>query len=402
MDQDERSSSLAGFARGAVRVLFVTDVASRGLDVEGLDIVVNYDFPPRPKIFLHRSGRAGRAGHRGDVVSFVCQDEIPYFVGCKEGLKGEGWILQRVSREEIEDEITQVDDAIKRSTDLENLKKSMENGEKMYVKSRPAAKPIWLTMAKELEVVAGSGKNEEDLLRWRPTQTIFEQATSSQKQIEIMKNVREAHEGHIKSALKSMAGGEPTSVREKPMLVPKSAPLKEQSFKSKFFLDPMQEDPTKIRDVNVSSLKDRVMDMTPEDSSGLLLQKQTKAWGKKSKKQKLIEAMVSGKQALIRNAVAQMEGVNPQGEKYKSWVGQSRKHIQPAGQEEKIVKGKQGKRMEKKWKVKSELKTPEQIERERAAKEKRIARGGNRREHGESHKKGFNHGGKEKGKKGRK
>jgi ATP-dependent RNA helicase DDX54/DBP10 len=367
MDQDERSSSLAAFARGAVQILLVTDVAARGLDIGGLDLVVNYDFPPKPKIFLHRSGRAGRAGQRGHVVSFVTPDELPYYAGAKEALDHDGaWSLQRVSRSAIEDELTQVDDAIRRSDALAVLKKGAEDSEKMYVKSRPAAKPVWLTLAKELEVEAGADSTEERVLAWRPQRTIFEQVSADPRQLELMRSIKKAHEGHVKHAEKF---AKPAAPRP-PIKLPETP-------RSRFFLNPTQEghEATAIREVGVASLQDKVLDLVPEDHAGLLLQKQTKKWGKRSKKEKLVEAMASGRQAFIRNAVAQMEGVNPKGEKYRAWVDKSHRHIQDAGQVEKAIKPMTRKdilkaRKEGRRQVRSELKTPEQIEKDRLIKMK--------------------------------
>jgi ATP-dependent RNA helicase DDX54/DBP10 len=363
MDQDERSSSLAAFARGSVRILLVTDVAARGLDIGGLDLVVNFDFPPKPKIFLHRSGRAGRAGRRGDVVSFITQDELPYFAGAKEVLEKDRWVLHRVSRSEIEDEITQVDDAMRRSTDLQTLRKGAEDGDKMYIKSRPVAKPAWLSLAKDLEIESGRDASEEKLLSWRPPRTIFEQA-SAPRQADVMRELKKAHEGHVKG---STASDVVLSGRTDPVKLPETP-------RSKFFLDPTV-DMTAIREFGVASLQERVLDMTPEDQTGLMLQKKTRKWGKKSKKEKLVEAMASGKQAFIRNAVSQMEGVTPKGEKYREWVDRSHRHIQEAGQVEKTVKPMSRKEIlkakkEGKKNVRSELKTPEQIERDRLIKMK--------------------------------
>lgn len=391
MDQDERSSTLAAFARGSLRILLVTDVAARGLDIEGLDLVVNYDFPTKPKIFLHRSGRAGRAGKKGHVISFITQEELPYYVGARETLKAKNWEIRRVSNDEIANEITQFDDAIRRSHDLQVLQKGMENGEKMYVKSRPNAKPLWLSLAKDVVIQSGSNVAEEKLLKWRPKQTIFEQASTSQRQIDLMKQLREAHFGHVKA--NELQQEEKAEVKqethdndkkeneetEKPKVSKrkehKAVPKKTETEpkRSKFFIDPMKalaESGERIRDANVSSLQEKVLDMTPEDRSGLLLLKKAKKFGKTSKKEKLIQQMASQQQAFIRNAVSQTTGTSPRGEKYQQWVEESSRHIQPVGQEEKIVKLTRKQRNSKsKFKdVKSELKTAEQIEKDRLIK----------------------------------
>jgi ATP-dependent RNA helicase RhlE len=67
----ERTRALDRFARGKVRVLVATDIAQRGLDVEGISHVVNYDVPLDPEDYVHRIGRTGRAGATGTAVTFV-------------------------------------------------------------------------------------------------------------------------------------------------------------------------------------------------------------------------------------------------------------------------------------------------------------------------------------------
>ena len=63
--QKERDFVMARFRNHSVRVLVATDVAARGLDIEGLDLVVNFELPFQPEIYVHRIGRTGRAGKAG-------------------------------------------------------------------------------------------------------------------------------------------------------------------------------------------------------------------------------------------------------------------------------------------------------------------------------------------------
>lgn len=69
--QSQRLRALADFKSGAVRVLVATDIAARGIDVDGISHVVNYDFPMHPEDYVHRIGRTGRAHAVGDAISFV-------------------------------------------------------------------------------------------------------------------------------------------------------------------------------------------------------------------------------------------------------------------------------------------------------------------------------------------
>lgn len=75
--QAARTRALKDFKQGKVRVLVATDVASRGLDIDQLPHVVNFDLPNVPEDYVHRIGRTGRAGNEGRAVSLVCQDEYP-------------------------------------------------------------------------------------------------------------------------------------------------------------------------------------------------------------------------------------------------------------------------------------------------------------------------------------
>src|SRR5881296_1786975 len=73
--QNQRLRALKDFKSGAVRVLVATDIAARGIDVEGISHVINYDFPPQPEDYVHRIGRTGRAKAIGDAISFVTSDD---------------------------------------------------------------------------------------------------------------------------------------------------------------------------------------------------------------------------------------------------------------------------------------------------------------------------------------
>jgi len=73
--QGARTRALADFKKGDVRVLVATDIAARGLDIEQLPHVVNFELPNVPEDYVHRIGRTGRAGLDGEAVSLVCVDE---------------------------------------------------------------------------------------------------------------------------------------------------------------------------------------------------------------------------------------------------------------------------------------------------------------------------------------
>ena len=76
--QQERIKALDAFKAGTIRVLVATDVAARGLDIEALPFVVNYDLPHNAEDYVHRIGRTGRAGAFGEAISLVSESETRY------------------------------------------------------------------------------------------------------------------------------------------------------------------------------------------------------------------------------------------------------------------------------------------------------------------------------------
>ena len=74
--QNKRERVIKDFAGGKLQVLIASDVASRGLDIEGVDVVVNYDIPVDPETYIHSIGRTGRAGKTGKAITFVTADDI--------------------------------------------------------------------------------------------------------------------------------------------------------------------------------------------------------------------------------------------------------------------------------------------------------------------------------------
>lgn len=72
---NQRKQALEGFRNGAYRILVATDIASRGIDVKGIELVINYDLPQSPGDYVHRIGRTGRIGGAGHAISFAMPNE---------------------------------------------------------------------------------------------------------------------------------------------------------------------------------------------------------------------------------------------------------------------------------------------------------------------------------------
>jgi ATP-dependent RNA helicase RhlE len=77
--QGARTDALRYFKSGEINVLVATDLASRGIDIPSLPVVINYELPRSPKDFIHRIGRTGRAGATGTAISFVGLEEEQHF-----------------------------------------------------------------------------------------------------------------------------------------------------------------------------------------------------------------------------------------------------------------------------------------------------------------------------------
>jgi len=94
--QDERNETLAAFKERKVNILFATDIAARGLDIDDIECVINYDLPRSPADYIHRIGRTARAGKSGTAISFISHEEKEHFklIEKRSGIK--------LPREEIE------------------------------------------------------------------------------------------------------------------------------------------------------------------------------------------------------------------------------------------------------------------------------------------------------------
>lgn len=77
--QDERNFTLSQFKNKKIRILFATDIAARGLDIDDISCVINFDLPRSPSDYIHRIGRTGRAGKSGIAVSFISHEDKEHF-----------------------------------------------------------------------------------------------------------------------------------------------------------------------------------------------------------------------------------------------------------------------------------------------------------------------------------
>lgn len=228
LDQTARNIQVEDFRTGMTNILVVTDVAARGIDIPVLANVINYDFPPQPKIFVHRVGRTARAGQRGWSYSLVRDTDAPYLLDlqlflAKKLLLGsdcgetpnyaEDVIIGSLFREKLETTTEWIGKLLSDDDDLVLLRRVSEKGEKLYIKTRNSASSESAKRAKEL--VASKGWNQLhplfnnetndteqariDMLArisgFRPQETVFEIRTrgkaGSSVAAEMMKQRRE-------------------------------------------------------------------------------------------------------------------------------------------------------------------------------------------------------------------
>jgi ATP-dependent RNA helicase RhlE len=142
--QSIRTRTLAEFKRGYFRVLVATDVAARGLDIERLPHVVNYDLPQVPEDYVHRIGRTGRAGEDGIALSLVSQEENPLLQAI------EKLLTYKIPRQTLEEfPIT----AARRSSRVQALKKEFVQIKTRKKQDRAAQDPEKKTVPRRKKVV---------------------------------------------------------------------------------------------------------------------------------------------------------------------------------------------------------------------------------------------------------
>ncbi|CAO3647833.1 unnamed protein product [Mucor hiemalis] len=164
LDQTARNIQINRFRNGVTNIMVVTDVAARGIDIPILENVINYDFCGSSKVFVHRVGRAARAGRRGWAYSFVTSDELPYLVDLQlfltrpivlNGEKEEydytsDLVIGTMPKEHLIDDQAWATDKISKDASLEGIHKTAMNAYKLYNRTKPRAAAESYSRAKEI------------------------------------------------------------------------------------------------------------------------------------------------------------------------------------------------------------------------------------------------------------
>ncbi|KAF5722864.1 ATP-dependent RNA helicase DBP10 [Fusarium mundagurra] len=226
LDQTARRIQVEDFRRGKTNILVVTDVAARGIDIPVLANVINFDFPPQPKVFVHRVGRTARAGQRGWSYSLVRDTDAPYlldlqlFLGkrlvigqeAKNPSFADDVVVGALKRDPVEAQVEWFNKALYESEDISALRGVAIKAEKLYLRTRNSAASQSAKRSKELvgsegwtqlhalfgEDVDGAEQARANMLArisgFRPQETIFEiggrRDKGTTEAAEVMKQLR--------------------------------------------------------------------------------------------------------------------------------------------------------------------------------------------------------------------
>lgn len=223
LDQTARRNQVARFRSGATRILVVTDVAARGIDIPLLSNVINYDFPPQPKIFIHRVGRTARAGRRGWAYSLVRSEDAAYlldlqlFLGKKLQLGvstttidyAADVVVGGLVRDHVERSMEHIARLVADDSELSSVRSVMVKGEKLYQRTKVAASAESIKRARDVVAkkawsdahpLFAHGVDAAETARvamlarvsgFRPSETIFEIGQRGLKRSEAANVMRE-------------------------------------------------------------------------------------------------------------------------------------------------------------------------------------------------------------------
>ncbi|CAK7346865.1 unnamed protein product [Dovyalis caffra] len=324
MDQDARKIHISRFRARKTMLLIVTDVAARGIDIPLLDNVINWDFPPKPKIFVHRVGRAARAGRTGTAFSFVTSEDMPYVLDLhlflskpiraapteEEVLQDLDGVMDKIDQvvangetvygrfpqtvlDLVSDRVREIIDS---SAELTALQKACTNAFLLYTKTKPLPAKESIKRVKDLPreglhpiFINSLGGGElmalafsERLKAFRPKQTILEAEGEAAKS----KNFQGP------SQWVDEVDSEITS-KEKEKKVVRGSKRKAKSFKDEeYFISSIPTNHHSEAGLSVrgnegfgsNRLENAVLDLVADDGQGLQKQKNVYHWDKRNKK----------------------------------------------------------------------------------------------------------------------
>ena len=338
LDQAARKINVAKFRKKKVMVLIATDVAARGIDIPMLDNVINYNFPAKSKLFVHRVGRVARAGRIGTAFSFIASDEVAYmldlclFLGrplktAKDEYTDnddQDFVYGNVPQTIIDDQENTLR-SIHQNSEALSEQETCTKAYKQYSKSRPAPSPESVKRMKETSMTSLSchpllgGPQEVALAKfidgirsYKARQTIFEiGSTSKTCSQDVMKSKRKKHETVIEKIKQkaSQKQNEEYSVENKrenkqeettqdeiksvfTTVMDPSRKVKKQRSKDVFrdenYIPHRAPDHFSERGLGISSFQSQaenaVLDLDADEASAVTRTKNNKRWDRKRKK----------------------------------------------------------------------------------------------------------------------
>ena len=416
MDSEARKENLGKFKAGKAQICVVTDVAARGLDIPFLDNVVNYDFPSRAKLYIHRSGRVARAGRSGTCYSLLTFEELSFmtevFIFLEKSSAAQQLTCGRFPTIKLEEEVAYCNALLQNQPTQSalSLSETCDKAFKQYLKTRSRVSSSAVKKAKAIAKNFMEIPVDSDLLdssdsqileqesvvlslkSFKPPCTVFELG----KENEVMKKVRQVFAHTSKSSLDvTEPCGEKESEEDLNEVEsePKAKPLLKSYRDEKFFIsgapDTTREGMLSISDPNRQALEDCVLEMDGEDAEALMNRKRlVRQWDPKKRKfvSRTLESQ-SMKSMKKRNESGIKIDEKKGNDFYKQWKKKTRSSIPVIGSfVEPNSKGPSRQDIEKvtdrlnknnkgpKRKAKHELKNPSQILKKRKFDEKEKSR----------------------------
>ena len=345
MDPEARRINVDRFVKKQCCIMLVTDIAARGIDIPLLDIVINFNFPSKPKLFVHRVGRVARAGRFGCAISLVSHDETPYlhalhmFLDQPITLSSDlpetstakianlselpDKILGSVPQEVLDDENEILKKWHEHNEELLAMVRVCENAMKPYLKTREPPQTNSVKVAKDIHkrvmgvhpifrLVSFQGGSDQPapaqfenqvkmldrIKSYKPQSTIFEVGhIKGNHRLEAYGVMLKKRQFHDKIAKKRLLQGEndgqeESAEGENTVEAPhKNESLKEGFVDSKFYIKYQPDDYVKEKGLEVSGggtfnneLSRATLDLVADNEDELKRQRHGMMWDRKKKK----------------------------------------------------------------------------------------------------------------------